>query len=216
MNKLLFLVFCVLLSACQEEEFTEISNQEESSFLLDEQLSGYMKSVASHDGSFDNRIDNSDCFSINFPYGLWVNGERHNMSSAEDLMEITSGAEVVPEFPVTITTADYVEVEVNSVNELQAMILDCHSGQMYDDIITCVDFSYPITISLYDTENSNFETVTLNHDLDTFSSIETLDPNRLASLNFPITLVLNNGNAITVTSNEDLKNKIFSIAAICN
>lgn len=216
MNKILLVTFCIFLFACQEEEFTEIDNQDESSFLLDEQLSTLMKSVVSHDGSFDNRIDNADCFSINFPYGLWVNGVQHNMTSPLDFVEITAGAVVIPEFPIRITTAEYVEMEVSSFEEMQNLILGCHSGQMYDDIISCVDFIYPIKISIYDSENTNFETLILNHDFDTFSSMESMEPNQLVGLNYPVSLRLNNGTSITVDSNEELKNEIFRISSFCN
>jgi hypothetical protein len=202
--------------SCQKEQFSEVDNQEDSSFLLDEQLTGMIKSVASHDGEFDDRIDNASCFSIEFPYGLWVDGVMHNMSSPENFAEINPTAQVMPEFPITVMAGDYSEFIINSENEFNQFIIDCHSGVLYNDIVTCVDFTYPVTISLYDSENSNFETLTLNHDWDTFSTIESLDPNRLAAINYPVTLRLNNGTPITVTSDDNLRNEIFRIVAYCN
>lgn len=209
-------IFLMIFVSCQKEGFTEVDNQEDASFMLDEQLSGLMKSVASHDGAFDDRIDNANCFSINFPYGLWVDGVQHNMASAEDFSEINPLTPVMPVFPITLTVGDYTQAVISSESEFQQMIINCHSGVLYDDIITCVDFSYPVTIALYNSENTNFETLILNHDWDTFSTIQTLEPNSLAAINYPVTLRLNNGAPITVISNDDLKNKIFSIAAGCN
>lgn len=209
-------IILLVLFSCQKEQFSEVDQQEDSSFLLDEQLTGMIKSVASHDGEFDDRIDNASCFSIEFPYGLWVDGVMHQMSSPENFTEITPGAQVMPEFPVTVMVGDYSEIIINSESEFYKVIIDCHSGELYDDIITCVDFIYPVTISLYDSENTNFETLTLNHDWDTFSTIESLDPNMLAAINYPITLQLNNGTPITVTSDDSLRNEIFRIIALCN
>lgn len=210
-----FFTFLILIS-CQKELFSERDNQEDTSFLLDEQLTGLIKSVASHDGEFDDRIDNANCFSIQFPYGLWVDGKLHNIASPENFIEISPGAQVMPEFPISVMVGDYSEWMIHSESEFNQMIIDCHSGVLYNDIITCVDFIYPVTISLYDAENTNFETLTLNHDWDTFSAVESLQPNRLAAINYPITLRLNNGTPITVASNDNLRNEIFRIITYCN
>lgn len=216
MRYLMVLICAVVLNSCQKEEYKVVENQEESSFLLDAQLSAYIKSVASHDGSFDDRVDSAPCFSINFPYGLWIDSVQHQMISSKDLTIIGADAQVVPQFPITITVADYVELDVENLSEFQQYIINCHSGQLYDDIITCIDFNYPISISLYDAENNYFETLVLQHDWDTFNALETIDPDRLVAINYPITLKINGEITRRVFSNEDLKNEILQIIAICN
>ena len=84
------LVFTALfLLGCQKEKLEIIeAPDEEASFLFDQQLTSLLKSVASHDGSFDDVIDNSSCFSIDLPYQIALNGETHNVNTIDDLLPI--------------------------------------------------------------------------------------------------------------------------------
>lgn len=214
----LFISLCVVLVlvGCQKEEFSETDNSPEASILNDAQLTSLLRSVTSHDGSFDDRIDNADCFSLKFPYGIYVNGVKHNMTSVDDFSEISPDAQVEPIFPITLNMSDYSEVEINSLSEMYDYIIGCHSGGYFDDVITCVDFSYPINLSMYDSGNSDFETVTLLHDWDVYSTIQSLPPSMLVNIQYPIRLYNEDGDIFEINSNQQLKNEILRIVAFCN
>lgn len=210
------LIFVMILVGCQQERLEVNDSPTESSIMNDAQLVSLLRSVASHDGSFDDSVDNADCFSINFPYGILVNGVPHNITSPEDLGEIPPANSVVPQFPITLTMCNYNEVEVTDLNQLYDYIIGCHSGELFNDVITCVDLGYPVDLSMYNSSNSNFETVTLQHDWDVYSTLETLDPSMLVTLQYPIHLLNQNGDTLVVNSNQDLKFQIARISSFCN
>lgn len=216
MKWILPLLAAIVFVGCQKEELKITDSPMESSIMADQELASLVRSVTSHDGSFDDRIDNANCFSLQFPYALWVDGVAHNMTTPEDFSEIPTDAVVVPEFPITLNMSDYQEVEVPSMEILYDYVVGCHSGQFYDDVITCVDFQYPINLSMFDSGTSDFETITLEHDWDVYSTMQSLNTDMLVTIQYPIGLVLQNGDVITVTSNQTLKNQILRIIALCN
>ena len=85
-------IYAVLLAgalaftACQEE-FEEIntSDAQEESFQATSSTAQLMEKTAFRDGSFDNIVDGSSCFALNFPYTVNVNGLDITVDSKEDL-----------------------------------------------------------------------------------------------------------------------------------
>ena len=215
MRKLLMLLIVFAVFSCQKEELTITQDESESSFLADRQLTGMVKSVASHDGSFDDIIDRSPCFSINFPYQILLNGYLYEVNSVNDLLPITKHDFVVPIFPLNITFANYLETEVATQEAFNSVIEDCQTGLLYNDRITCVDFNYPVKVAIYNSATSDFETMTFNHDKETFTEIELMTQNTLASINYPITLMLEYGDSRVINSNEELKQLIMSVIPDC-
>lgn len=216
MKWILPLCLAIVFVSCQKEELKITENPFDSSILDDQELASLVRSVTSHDGSFDDQIDSANCFSLKFPYALWVNGVQHSMTSPEDFAEIPPGAAVQPEFPIILSMSNYTEVEIPSLEVLYDYVVGCHSGVFYDEIITCVDFQYPIELSMFDSGTSDFETITLQHDWDVYSTIQSLSPSMLVTIKYPIGLVLNNGDVVEVDSNQELKNQILRIVAACN
>ena len=208
-------MLAVTFMACQKEELTVVQEQEESSFLEDEQLVGLIKSVASHDGSFDDLVDQSSCFSINFPYEILLNGDLVVITSINDLLVIKPMDDVVPIFPIEITTANYVELEVADQVTFTNYAFSCATGAMYDDRITCLDFNYPISISIYNRINTTFETLIYNHDKETFQGLELIEEGTLATIKFPVRAKMLDGTTISFQSNQELKSRILQMLAIC-
>ncbi|MEM7185216.1 MAG: hypothetical protein AAF466_01050 [Bacteroidota bacterium] len=209
-------VLCLLaLFSCQKEELTVTEGETETSFLADGQLTGLVKSVASHDGTFDDLVDLSSCFSINFPYRILLNGYEYEVNSIEDLKPITKYDFVVPLYPFSITYGNYQQGEVPTQEVFYNLVEQCNNGLLYDQRITCVDFYYPIQISVFNQETSDFETISFTHDRETFMEIELFDAGTLASINYPITLHLENDETIMITSDQQLKDEILLLLPIC-
>ena len=148
MNRYLtyFIVVCcslALCSSCRQEELRVIQDQQEESFLKDQSLVGMLQGVTAHDGSHDNVIDGSNCFSINFPYACLVDGELQNYEQASDLIDLYLADDIEPIFPITVTHADYTETVISSAVEFDDLIIQCASGSLYNSAIRCVDFIYP-------------------------------------------------------------------------
>lgn len=215
MKKFAFLLIFLLGLSCQKEELTIIDEQEEVSFLEDGQLTNLIKSVASHDGSYDDLVDRSPCFSIDFPYQVIVNGKGYAINSISDLAILNKGDDIMPVFPIEITFANYIEADVPNVEVFQEFIDRCADGSMYNDRITCIDFAYPIDISVFDPVNSDFGIISFEHDKQTFTGVEEMDPLMIASIRFPILLVLDNGTRIQIADNQDLKSSILDLLPGC-
>ena len=213
--KLGFVLFSFMLIGCQKESLRITDQQQEESFLADAQLVGLVRGVTAHDGSLDNIVDNSSCFSINFPYYCNVNGEVFYYEQASDLKVIYPTDEVEPVFPISMTYADYGEITVNSRAEFDDLIGRCASGLLYNDAIQCVDLIYPVSISMYNTETLDFQTVTFDHDRLTFTQISAMSSSDVASINFPIYLQIVGGEIIQIDSNQDLKAAIQSNLTFC-
>ncbi len=210
-----WVVVLMVLASCQKEEFKVTESQDEQNLTQDDQLLNLVKTVATHDGSFDDIVDSSTCFSINFPYICNANGVAYPVNAPEDLLPFSIYDELIPDFPVTITLANYVDLEIPSYEVLQNVIEQCANGELFNERITCVDLIYPVTVSVYDTVNTNFETRTYNHDRDTFTGIELFGDDHIANLIYPIQIQFENGAILNVESNEQLKNEILGYLVIC-
>jgi hypothetical protein len=212
--KLLFFLAFVSIS-CQKESLVVLENNQEPSFFDDAQLVSLLKGVSAHDGSFDDIIDRSSCFSIKIPYGVVLNGESQQINNIEDLQSINESDEVILLFPIEISFATYQEENISSLQEFENVVRNCANGGLYNDRITCVDFVYPFNVGVFDPATSNFETIVFDHDKKTFQSIDSLNSLYLATIKFPIEVVNAEGQYITIATNESLKRQIQSAISLC-
>ncbi len=215
MKYLVYFLLLIGIISCQEEQLLIVEEQPDEALTIDEQLRDLVVSVAAHDGSFDDVVDNSSCFSIDFPYVCTYNGHEYPMNSRQSLEPWNKGDVLIPVFPVTITFANHLKAEVPDAETYKNLIALCASGDLFDEIINCVDLVYPISISTYDKVSSNFETLTLNHDKQTFETIVDFNENILVSVNYPIQIELENEVVLTIYSNDMLKNEILDIVPFC-
>lgn len=218
MKRLFMLLALVVMMGCQKEELTIIEEQQdaENTTALDAQLRGLVQSVASHDGSYDDVVDRSSCFSINFPYQVFFNGEPYPINSVADMIPMDENDEIIPMFPITITYTDHTSLEIESMADFLSEIDRCNADQIFNEKVTCVDLSYPIKLALYDPENTDFETLILDHDKLTFDSLRDIADNVILSLDYPLELVWDNGAVVEITDNEGLRSELLYAAGICN
>lgn len=215
MKKYVGLVLLVLLASCQKEEF-EILQDDDLEVTQDGQLLRLVQTVATHDGSFDDVVDDSSCFSIDFPYVCNFNGKPYPVNSAADLSPFSMYDDLVPEFPVNVTLANYLQLEVPNIDAFENLITQCQNGDLFNDRITCIDLEYPVSLALFDADNGDFETVVFNHDKDTFTGIGAIEEGWVARLNYPLSVTLESGALITITSSEQLKSEILNIIPLCD
>ena len=216
MKKYVWVLILLSLVSCQKEEFKVTESQDEGLLSQDDELLNLVKTVATHDGSFDDVVDSSTCFSIDFPYICNANGIAYPVNNADDLLPFTMYDELIPDFPVNVTFANYIQLEIPTYTAFKNLIAQCANGELFDERITCVDLDYPVELSVYDPVTTDFNTVTFNHDRDTFMGIEFLNENWIANINYPITIMLENGGLLTINSNEELKYQILAHISICD
>ncbi|MFC4720741.1 hypothetical protein ACFO5O_00290 [Geojedonia litorea] len=224
LNLLFVLPFFALtmFTSCQDEviEITEPDAQE--TFVAESNVANLMARTSTNDGSFDNIIDGSQEFSVNLPITVIVNGVQVTVNSEADFERIEEildeydddedSVEIV--FPITVTLSDYTEVVVNSRAELDA--LRHRSPNEEDDDIECIDFKYPLSISVYNANFQVIDVVTIENDRALFRFIRNLEGGVLASLNFPVTMIYHDGSTVEVHNNQELENVINAAKDECD
>lgn len=215
MKYMVYFMLCCMVISCQKEELKIVEGQEEESFIQDSELANLLASVVSHDGSFDDVVDNSSCFSINFPYICRINGHLYPVNSADDLAPFGESDLLIPEFPIDITFANHLEATVPSYEVFKILIAQCANGELWNQHISCVDLMYPIYVAIYNPETSEFETISFTDDKQTFQTIQDFNENVIASINYPIEIKLDNKIVLTINSNDILKSEILDKVPFC-
>lgn len=216
MKNFIFIAFLFIFSTCQKEEFFLETDPRESSFLNDGQLTNLVTSIALHDGSFDDAVDGSNCFSINFPYEITLDNSVHNITGKDDLSIFQSGQEIRPVFPIQITFSNHEQIQLEDYQALLDLQHNCAEGLMDNNFISCVDFVYNIDVALFDSSLGTFSSITFDHDRTTYQSIQGFSKSTLASLQFPVILKLHGSSDVSVHSNEELKEIILEHQSACN
>jgi len=226
LRKFLFLPLLVLVAftSCQNEESEVTEPNTEETFNAASAVANLMLRTATFDGSYDNIIDYTNCIAVNLPVTVTVNGITVTIQSLEDyeiIEEIldefsNDDDEVEIQFPITIIFSDYTETVINNYDELYAFIEDCLGENEEDDDIECIDFQYPIFISLYNAEFQVIDTDEINDDEELYEFIDGLEGGLLASINFPVTMVLADGSTIEVNNNDELQAAIEEAEDACD
>ena len=211
-----------MLASCQEEavEITEPNTQE--TFVAESDLAMLIAQTSTNDGSSDNIIDGANGFSVNLPVTVYANGVEITVNSEADFELIEEAFDASDDdddtleivFPITVTLRDYTQVVVNSQAELDD--LRSHNSNEDDDDIECIDFKYPITISIYNLNFQVIDVVTINSDEQLHHFIRNLEGGVLASLNFPVTMVYEDGSTIEVHNNTELENVMKEARNACD
>ncbi|WP_299889911.1 hypothetical protein [uncultured Lacinutrix sp.] len=225
LKKLFFLPFIVLalMVSCQTEE-TDITNPQEEIIEANSTAADLMSRTTLNDGSGDNIIDYANCLEVLLPVTVTANGVTITIESytdydaLEELLDAFSNDndEVVITFPITVILNDYTEIVINNQAELEAQVELCNGENEDDDDIECIDFQYPISISIYDSTFQVTDTITVENDEALYDFIESLENGVLASLNFPITMILSDGSTVEVNSNQELEAVIIDAEDDCD
>ncbi|OUR91443.1 hypothetical protein A9Q87_10825 [Flavobacteriales bacterium 34_180_T64] len=212
-------------NSCQDDTVEINVPDEQETLIPNSVLTDLMLRTASNDGSLDNVLDSANCLSINLPVTIIANGITITINTLEDLELIEAVFEEFENdddileflFPITIILNDYTEVNINNFDELETFIDECENVD--DTDIECVDFQYPISFSLYDSNFQITETVVIESDEALYQFLEDLNNSDdgvvLASLNFPVTLVYANGETIVVNTHDELESAINSAEEDC-
>jgi len=206
-----FFAFFLLLG-CQKEEQEFIDETTEETITANSTLANLLVRTTQNDGGFDDLIDNNNCASVVLPVTVIANGQEVVINDEDDYDTVEDIFDQFPTdtdileiiFPIQIVLANFETITVNSQEELNAIIAACDDNDPSNDSISCVDIVYPITFFIYDSEQQQIGTETVNSDVELFLFLLNLDENLFISIDFPITVIVD-GTAIEVTSNEQLE-----------
>jgi hypothetical protein len=222
--KILFslLAICLCASSCQEENVQVSAPNAEETLVANTTLPLLMERMTLLDGSADNIIDNANCFLVDLPVTVAVNGTTIVVNSANDygaiieLLNQSNDETVAITYPITIILSDYTEITIENQAELILQISNCSGPNQPDIDIECIDFQYPLPIAVYDTSFEVIETVSITHDEELYYFLETLSDGIVASINYPINLETADGTIISVNSNEALEAAIAAAENTCD
>lgn len=210
------------LGGCQEEIIEIRDPQNDSTISADSPVAELVQKTSMKDGSADNILDNSSCSTVVLPVTVIANGVEVEINGVDDFKLVerifdesgTDNDSLEFIFPITVILADHTEVIVNNDDELEDLIEDCIEGGGDEDI-ECLDFKYPINISIYDGTNQVLDVVVIDNDEGLFNLFESLKNEGFVSFNFPLTLLVESIEFI-VNDNSELENLIEVVADDCD
>ncbi|MEW7280123.1 hypothetical protein ABW636_16135 [Aquimarina sp. 2201CG1-2-11] len=205
----------VLLSAiaCQKEEREFIDESQDNTIPKDSRLAKLMRDITTHDGSYDDLVDGGNCYSINLPYTILLNGKEKEITKLSDYIDIHTTDFIEIQYPITITMHDYIEKSINNKEQLTILAALCSNE---DDDIECIDFNYPFKLSTFNTNTNVFKTIDAIHDAQLFVFMSDLNEEMSISIKYPIIMELHNGQNTEAAHNTDLLSTILEYAVSCD
>lgn len=216
------LAMCLCLTSCQEERLETTTPDATETLVANTVLPQLMERITLLDGSADNFIDNANCFLVDLPATVSINGVTTTVNSANDystiveLLNQSNDSIVAITYPITIILSDYSEITIENQEQLQAEISNCSGPNQPDIDIECIDFQYPFSIAIFDTNFEVIETQGITDDETLYYFLETLSNGIIASINYPINLLQADGTVISVNSNSELEAAITAAENTCD
>lgn len=197
-----FLLIIVSISSCQDDINIDTSNSDTNN--SDSVFTSKVKRTSMFNGAFDDVLDNSPCFAIQYPITVLLNTIAVNFNSAADLNLIVPTDIIEISFPIVITNYDYTETTINDQQEFDVLISTCAelvSNQ--GGPINCINFNYPLNIfTVTNGQTQNIFEIESNEELYFF--IDNLDNNTFYSFRFPLQITEPNSGNISVENNTAL------------
>lgn len=211
----------IVFSSCRNESDTLIEAPDDQIIKPNSKVANLMSKVSMNDGSVDNIIDNSSCFTVKLPVTVIANKSEEVISSVEDFQIIVNifaefnndidELEII--FPITVVFSDFTEVIVKNIAELEVIKTNCSTN---DENIECIDFKYPFTISVFDSESELIQTVTFSNDKELFEFLKDLKEQDIANINFPITVIFSDNTETVINNINTLELIIESTIEDCD
>ena len=203
----------LLFTSCRSEESELVESPQNETLEANSRVANLLQRTAQNDGSEDNIIDNANCFDIELPVTVNVNGLEITVDSESDLDLIE---EIFDEFdddideleiffPITIVLADFTEIVIENADQLEDYAEDCAGENEDDDDIECADIQYPIEASIFDTNNELVGTLTIDDDEELYLFIEDLEDTEIVTIGFPIVVILSDGTEVEAANLDQLE-----------
>ncbi|WP_299440208.1 hypothetical protein [uncultured Aquimarina sp.] len=208
-----FIMCSFFMVSCQQEEREVINPNDDNTIPKNSQLAQLMKNIVTHDGSYDDLVDGGNCYSINLPYTIVLNmTDELVIDQLDDYDRLSQSDDIQIQFPVTVTLDNHVEEIIENETELQSLADSC---EIMDDDIECVDFVYPFRFATYDANSNIINTTEVIHDAQVYGFMENLNENTVVAINYPIRVLINNGEYFEIRHNDELLSRILTFETSC-
>jgi hypothetical protein len=210
-----FLLLGIIAVSCQKEEKEFIDETNNETITATSQLTLLLIRTSENNGAIDDIIDGNSCATLVYPVTVIANGQQLVLESEADLQLVQDIFDQFPGdidtleiiFPISLILNDFTQLTVSNQEELEALVAACES-EGGNNAIGCLDFEYPITFFVYDNNQQQTATVTVNSDLELYIFLQSLDNNDFISLQYPINVILEDGSVVTVNNNGELQQLI--------
>ena len=214
----------LIFTSCRKEETEFIQAPEDETLAANSNIALLIQRTASNDGSTDNIVNRANCFDIAFPYTVNANSQPLTLNSKADFTTLecifdASDADtdaLTIEFPITIILADFTEIIINNLTELNTYNATCNGENITDDDIECLDFQYPIGASIFNANNELLDAVNLQNDNQFYDFIENINANDIITIDFPISVILTDGSQISINNFNTLETTIENAIDTCD
>jgi hypothetical protein len=217
-----FALFAFSLFSCQDESGIVIQDTT-NNFTKTSPISSLISRVSQYETTADNVLDGTSNCSIKLPAHVTVNNEYVYVISEADFQAVqdikdqsnSDDDKVHFGFPITIVHPNYHEYTITSETQFDGILAgygddsSCHE-------VSCLDFNYPISVNLYNTDNQVASTVTIQSDIQLYGFIHNLNDSQIVGIVFPITLTNSSSDQITINNNAALEDAINDAVSNCN
>lgn len=213
------LVFALALTGCQRE-YEKIDEPDKSQAIrAGDNIVVQIIKVVLKDGSYDNIIDRCSAISIKYPYSVLINDELYQINSLDDIETLYIDYfhyrdDIEIQYPITVTYSDYSESVLYNSDDLEE-IQEYYNENLVDDDIECIDFNYPIEITLYNPVYQKADYIIAKNDYMMYNTFRDL-AEQIVEIEFPIEVTLSDGNQVTITDNIELENQIIITENDCD
>ncbi len=212
------------LSSCRKEETEFIDTPNEDIIEPQSTTADLMLRTSSNDGSNDNILDIANCFSIKLPVTVIANSINVELNTSNDLTLVESIFDEEYDdintldisFPITVIRPDFTEVLVNSEVELLSISQDCNGENEPDYDIECLDFTYPISASIFNTITEDLSNEALTNDKELYEFVKTIASEEIVSIDFPIEVKLFDNSTLEINSIPQLRATIENYRNSCD
>ena len=217
-STILCLVLFVAASfwSCQKEERKFIDETDNETITSSSDLTLLLLRTSSNNGLIDDLIDENSCASVAYPFSVIANGQQVLLESSDDIQTVKQIFDQFPNdtdtleliFPISVVLNDFTVLTVNNEEELQALRDACETGGT-ETAITCLDLVYNLNFFVYDSNQQQSGTVSVDSDVELYLFIQSLDPENYISIDYPVSVILNDGSTTVVETNSQLQQLII-------
>lgn len=213
------LVLAIVFISCQKEYENVNEPDKRQAISADDNIADLILKVVLKDGSFDDIIDRCSEINIKFPYSILVDDQLLQINSLEDIEVLYIDYfhyrdDIEINYPITVIYSDYSEAVLDDSDELEE-IQEQVNTDLPDDDIECIDFIYPVEITIFNTAYQKADHIVANNDAemnDVFQDLSDI----ILEIEYPIQVTTHNDNTILVADNFDLENQINEFKNSCD
>ncbi|WCO00623.1 hypothetical protein [Psychroserpens ponticola] len=213
---ILLFTFALVLTSCRKEESEFIETPPEDTLEPNSLIADLMLRTVTNDGSNDNILDLANCINIKLPITVTANSTEIVINSETDYNKVEyifdeeyDDINVLNiSFPITIVYTDYSEAIMNNIDDLYNTADICNGENIADEDIECIDFVYPFSVSIFNTNNEQLSTEVFTNDKELYHFIKTISTEDIVSIDFPISVELTDNSQFEIYSMTELQTSI--------